>query len=127
MKNEILDEVIACLPKERTLFHYFKGQYAFLLLSYAAKSYSNIAAIKRTNFQNLLNQRDIKMLLSHQGSGKVVPALFENAWKETSQAFVLSIDKWGAHDHWNYQTTRKGCNLVLQLNFQKNITEPTND
>lgn len=119
MKKEILDEVIACLPQQRTLFHYFKGQYAFFLLSYAIKEKSSVSDIKQSAFKNLLNQPDVKSLLAYQGNGTLVPELFEHAWKDSSQPFVLTIDKWGMHDNWQVQTTRKGCNLVLQLNFSE--------
>ena len=119
MKKEILDEVIACLPEERTLFHYFKGQYAFHLLAYVTRAQQSVSAIKRSPFQHLLNQPDVKALLAHLGNGKLSPELFEHAWKETSQSFVLTVDKWGDSNRWQYQTTRKGCNLVLQLNFSE--------
>jgi len=119
MKKETLDEVIACLPEERTLFHYFKGQYAFFLLSYATKVKSSVRAIKRSRFHHLLNHPEIKELLAYQGNGNLTPELFEHAWKETSQAFVLTVDRWGDGNRWDYQTTRKGCNLVIQLNFSE--------
>jgi len=119
MKIEILDEVIACLPKERTLFHYFKGQYAFLLLSIVAKQQHSVSAIKYSPFRSLLNQPQVKTLLACQGNGTLAPELFAHAWNKNSQAFVLTVDKWGKHNNWQYQTTRKGCNLVLQLNFSE--------
>ncbi len=119
MKKEILDEVIACFPEERTLFHYFKGQYAFFLLAYATKEKESVSAIKRSQYQHLLNQQDIKRLLASLGNGKLKSELFEHAWKENSQVFVLTVDKFGDSNRWNYQTTRKGCNLVLQLNFSE--------
>ena len=134
MKSAILDEVIACLPAERTLFHYFKGQYAFLLLAYAVREQTSVNAIKQSPFQKLLNQPDVKALLSHQGNGRLTPDLFDHAWKHDSKPFVLTVDKWGNHDRWHYQTTRKGCNLVLQLNFSeqhnrayKRLVQPMDD
>jgi len=134
MKKEILDEVIACLPEERTLFHYFKGQYAFHLLTHISKQQPSVGAIKRSPFQGLLNQPDVKALLACLGNGKLSPDLFENAWKEASQAFVLTVDKWGDNNRWQYQTTRQGCNLVLQLNFSekhnrayKRLVKPDDD
>jgi hypothetical protein len=119
MKKEILDEIIACLPEERTLFYYFKGQYAFFLLFCVTKEGASVNAIKRSPFQRLLNQPDVKALLAYQGNGQLSPELFESAWKENSQPFVLTVDRWGDSNRWNYQTTRKGCNLVLQLNFSE--------
>lgn len=134
MKKEILDEVIACLPDERTLFHYFKGQYAMQLMSYVTRQCSSVGDVKRTPFQRLLGQKDVKALLANAGSGRLSPELFEYPWKETSQPFVLTVDKWGDSNKWRYQTTRDGCNLVLQLNFSekhnrayKRLVKPDDD
>ncbi len=134
MKKDILDEVIACLPEGRTLFHYFKGQYAFHLLSYVTREQPTVSAIKRSPFQHLLNQADVKSLLARHGSGNLTHKLFDSAWKQGSQPFVLTLDTWGNNDRWHYQTTRKGCNLVLQLNFSekhnrayKRLVKPDDD
>lgn len=119
MKKEILDELIACLSNERTLFHYFKGQYAFLLLSFAVGEKQNVADLKKTPYQSLLKQPEIKQLLAQRGCGTVSGSLFQHPWKHDSVPFVLTVDTWGKHNQWHYQTTRKGCNLVLQLNFSE--------
>ena len=116
MKKETIDEVIACLPQERTLFHYFKGQYAFTLLSYATQHQQSVSALKKSNYQRLLNQPAIKTLLAQQGNGQLCPELFQWPWNESSETFVLTVDQWG-NDNWGMQTTRSGGNLVLQLNF----------
>ncbi len=119
MKRQILDEVIACLPEDRTLFHYFKGQYAYQLLAYASKRQASIREIKQSVYNRLLNQADIKLLLAELGHGKLHPEIFEHVWREHSQPFVLTVDRWGDSNRWLDQTTRKGCNLVLQLNFSE--------
>lgn len=38
MDREYADEILACLPQERTCYHYFKNRYALQLLGYAAGS-----------------------------------------------------------------------------------------
>jgi hypothetical protein len=119
MEHEKLNEIIACLSEERTLFHYFKGQYAFFLLSYATKGLSSVSDIKKSPFRHLLNQQDVKALLAYQGNGKLTDNLFAHAWRDGSQPFVLTVDKWANSDKWERQTTRKGSNLVLQLNFSE--------
>ena len=119
MKKEILDEVVACLPKERTLFHYFKGQYAFLLLSIATGEKQSVSDLKKSPYQSLLKQPEIKQLLAQRGDGQLTKELFKYPWRSDSLAFVLTVDSWGKHNQWQYQTTRKGCNLVLQLNFSE--------
>lgn len=119
MKKEILDEVIACLPEERTLFHYFKGQYAYQLLAYASTKKATVKQVKQSAYSRLLNQSDIKLLLAELGNGQLSPELFQHVWKDESLPFVLTVDRWGESNGWSYQTTRKGCNLVLQLNFSE--------
>ncbi len=119
MKREIIDEVIACLPNERTLFHYFKGQYALQLLHFATHQLKSVAAIKRSPYQRLLNRAGVRSLLARQGSGEIAPELFAHCWHPSSQPFVLTVDRWGDDNRWDYQVTRPGCNLVLQLNFSE--------
>lgn len=119
MKKETIDEVIACLPQERTLFHYFKGQYALQLLHFASHQLQSVAAIKQSPYHRLLNQSEVKTLLATQGSGKLSPELFAHHWKPASQPFLLTVDRWGDNNRWDYQVTRPGCNLVLQLNFSE--------
>ena len=119
MKRETVDEVIACMPKERTLFHYFKGQYAFSLLTHITRDKQSVNAIKQSPYRRLLNQPEIKTVLAAQSGGKLSPELFANAWSTSSQTFLLSLDRWGDHNDWHYQVTRPGCNLVLQLNFSE--------
>lgn len=119
MKREIIDEVILCLPEERTLFHYFKGQYAYQLLSYASRQRTTIRNLKQSSYNRLLNQPGIKLILSELGHGNLNAELFEHVWDDNSLPFLLTVDRWGDNNQWHYQTTRKGCNLVLQLNFSE--------
>lgn len=119
MKRELIDEVIACLPEDRTLFHYFKGEYAYKLLSYVCKKRNTVGEIKKYPYQRLLNQPGVRSVLSTEGSGKITAELFEHVWDETSESFVLTLDSWGETNRWGNQMTRKGGNLVLQMNFSE--------
>lgn len=119
MKRELIDEVIDCLPDDRTLFHYFKGEYAYKLLSFATEKRKNVKSIKKSAYNRLLNQPDIKSLISTGGSGKLSPELFKDVWHESSETFVLTLDRWCDKDRWNNQLTRHGGNLVLQMNFSE--------
>ena len=118
MNRENLEELIACLPDERTLFHYFPGQYAFQLLALAVQHFPSVSQMKKTAFSRLLNQKKVNALLASHGSGALSPELFTQVWHESSQAFVLTVDRWG-HRQWDDQMTRNQCNLVLQLNFSE--------
>ena len=119
MKRKLIDEVIACLPEDRTLFHYFKGEYAFKLLSFATEKRHTVSALKKSAYHRLLTQPDIKSLLSTEGSGELSPDIFKHAWKESSETFVLTLDRWCDKDRWSNQLTRHGGNLVLQMNFSE--------
>ena len=119
MKRESVNEVITCLSEERTLFRYFKGQYALMLLSYVTQTFDSVRALKQTPYQRLLNQSEVKPLLAQSGKGGLSPELFNYCWKESSQNFILTLDRWDDDDRWSRQTTRAGSNLVLQLNFSE--------
>lgn len=119
MKRELIDEVIACLPEGRTLFHYFKGEYAFNLLSYASQTRQSVADIKKSSYQRLLNQPEVKSVLAREGHGKLSPDLFKHIWNESSEDYVLTLDSWGDNHDWGNQLTRSGGNLVLQMNFSE--------
>lgn len=117
MKKESADEVIACMSGERTVFHSFRSQYALQLLAMVSRKNSKVADLKKTAFARLLQQDEVRSLLATQGDGKLNPELFANHWRADCLPFVLNLARWGDNDKWNYQVTRSGCNLVLQLNF----------
>lgn len=111
MKLETVNEIIACLPKERTLFNYYKDRYAFLLLGLACQK------DKLENFSKLMNKPAIRQWFGQQGKIDLNADRLENHWIEGSNDFVLSLASWDgtAPDH--DQTSRAGHNLVLQLGF----------
>lgn len=119
MKREIVDEVIACLPTERTLFSYFKGQYALQIMGYVTQQLLSVADIKQSPYCKLLNQAEVKPLLATSGKGELSSELFMIPWRSEAQEFLLSVDRWGDNNRWDYQVTRPGCNLVLQLNLSE--------
>ncbi|WP_428242761.1 hypothetical protein [Gynuella sp.] len=133
MKQEMVTEVIACLSEDRTLFRYFKGQYAAYLLSCISRSGTTVQAVKQSPFRRLLEQPDVRKVLSINGSGSLMSGLFDYVWSESCQSFVLTLGQWGAK-RWSAQTTRNGYNLVLQMNFSEQhnrayqrLLKPTRD
>lgn len=73
MDEKLLDEVIACLPRERTQFCYFKDQYAvYLLKQYLTTATSNdIHSIKQSRLKKLLDKPLVKDTLKNSGNGRL--------------------------------------------------------
>ncbi|MEM7469314.1 MAG: hypothetical protein AAF387_20855 [Pseudomonadota bacterium] len=117
MDAKLANEIIQCLPRDRTLFRYYKGRFANLLLAMVSDRYATVRALKDSPFQSLTARPEVKSVLASRGDGKVCARQFEQAWQEPSLCFRLTISRWeGKPGLWG-QTSRQGVNLVLQLNF----------
>ncbi len=120
MDDRLLDEVIACLPKERTQFCYFKDQYAvYLLKQYlGTTTHGDIHSIKQSKLKKLLDKPLVKDTLKNSRNGRLDVAQLESVWSMQTEHYVLTLGKWGHKKRyaWN-QTSRPGANLVLQLNL----------
>lgn len=122
MSPEAVDEIIACLPQGRTLFHYFKDRYALLLLSMMIDGPSKISEVKSGPLGKLLSRPRVQEVLASSGSGEIDPDVLTNHWpvtdREALQTYRLTLGRWGSTKRsQSQQTTRKQMNLVLQLNF----------
>jgi len=118
MKQQLVDEIIACMPKERTVFRYFKDRYALMLLSYMVdKNISNICDIKKSDFSGLLARPFVKDHLYLMGNGQVSKELIQYLWPHEIYNFILTVSSWNNARNNGGQTSRRGHNLVLQLNF----------
>lgn len=118
MKTKELREVIACLPKGRTLFRYTKDDYAFRLLQRAAGEYCTLDELRSSPFGKLLQKPVVKDCMSKGSSAHWFGSQF-GSLSEGQQTYRLSLDEWGDDDdNWDWrQTTRVGKSLVLQLNL----------
>lgn len=131
------EEVVSCLPNDRTLFSYFKDQYAvYLLERQIERGHNKIAELRRSCWKKLLDKPLIKGILSECGDGTL---RMEHLWGvglPDASRYVLTLGRWG--DRYSYpwgQTSRPGVNLVLQLNmpnyidrdFQTLVGSPVND
>jgi hypothetical protein len=67
MNCQEIDEVLACLPDERTLFFYFPGRYALVLLGLALGKTHSLRLIRDTPFSRLLTKPVIKSLIADAG------------------------------------------------------------
>ncbi len=119
MEKAAIDEIQACLPKERTLFHYHQDRYALMLLGWAAGEGCKVERLRRGPFAPLLEKPLVKQALATCGDGAVDRASLEAAWAERCNTFLLTLGSWGSGDQRWDQTTRKGSNLVLRLNFNQ--------
>jgi len=135
VKLQLVNEIIDCMPKERTIFRYFKDRYALMLLEYLTEKQLNcVSDIKKSKFSGLLDKPFVKDNLIKLSGGKVSKELIDNIWPTTFHDFVLTVSKWDYEDTSWGQTSRKGFNLVLQLNFSnkhdafyKKLVKPGSD
>ncbi len=119
MDKILLNEIIACMPKDRTIFPYFKGRYALMLLKNIIGESTSIANIRKTSFAALLDKPEVKLALAMAGKGLLTPDILNSVWPEESYQFILTVGRWGSNSYGGDQTSRRGYNLVLQLNFSK--------
>ena len=120
MDEQQAEEIIACLPSERTLFPYFKDQYAvYLLQQYLQNTESNdIQSIKQSRIKKLLDKPFLKETLKNSGNGMLESVQLEQLWPMQTEQYVLTLGRWGHKKRYSWnQTSRPGVNLVLQLNL----------
>ena len=115
-RNQIY-EIIECLPRERTIFRYFKGRYAIMLLQDIIGNGAKISYIRNSSFSGLLDKPELKPVLALAGQGIVTPSMLDAVWPGDTYHFLLTLGAWGRNCHRWDQTSRRGYNLVLQLNF----------
>lgn len=120
MDEQLVEEIIACLPSERTLFHYFRDQYAVYLLQHYLQNTDNrnIHSIKKSRMKKLLDKPIVKDTLKNSGNGLLESTQLENLWPTQTEQYILTLGKWGHKKRYSWnQTSRPGVNLVLQLNL----------
>jgi len=122
MDTKLLNEVIDCLPSGKTHFRYFEGAYAPMLLKLLMHSDSKVAlsTLKQSPYAKFLQTKLMKPMLANAGDGQLSSELLANTWQEPSLPFLLSVSRWDGRKDWAWnQVTRRGENLVLQLNLPK--------
>lgn len=113
-KNEIT-QILACLPKDMTPFAYVKDGYALMLLSQWVGPGRRIAEIKQSPYQGLLNKPVVRRRLQAAGAGRLTAAGLRFEEADAAEPFILTVGQWDGRSAGN-QTSRRGLNLVLQLN-----------
>lgn len=122
MKTEDAKEIIACLPKGRTVYPYHRDRYAVQLLEFVVDDGVSISELRSSDFGKLLCRPAVKNVVASCGSGNLSRDDLAKAWPLDVEVYRLSLTRWGPEcekdwDRWGYQTSRPGQNLVLQLNF----------
>lgn len=74
MDRQIIDEIIACLQGERTVYHYYRDRYGFGLLRQLSRQGGealSVAALKKSAYAPLLNKPRIKSALARLGRDRI--------------------------------------------------------
>ncbi len=120
MKLDDLRELRACLPYGRTLFRYEADWYQIMLMEYLLQSGWTAPAIRRSNFARLLEGNRIRNIIAGKGKLHLDANDLTYLHQVGGIPWRLTLDKWDAEGDWRYcQVTRRGFNLVLQVNFPK--------
>ncbi len=117
MDKHDLDEILTYFADERLVFPYFKDRYALMLLADHVGEGMAMQAIKQSKLHGLLNKQPVKLAVKNSGDGVLRSMQLDAVWPQQPLQFVLTLGQWsGGLRSWG-QTSRKGHNLVLQLNF----------
>lgn len=125
MKREEVEEIIACLAGERSLFRYFKDRYCLDLLTMALASRwqsgkrAPIKELKASPLAGLLQKTIVKNAMALAGDGHLAQEHLDLQWPLCLETYVLTLSGWGRGTGRWEQTSRPGSNLVLQLNFSR--------
>lgn len=120
MKQEQIDEIIASLPKDRTLFYYFKDRYALTLLRQMIENGAPIRSVKEGPFARLLDRPILKSRIASKGNGILELQDLDSLWPLDPHCYRLTLGSWGQERGrilYGQQTSRPQPNLVLHLNF----------
>lgn len=119
MDLSTIKEIMACLPKDRTFFYYFKDRYALLRLAALAQQTDlSISTLRQSPYAPLLDKPLVKQVLANCGRGMVRAQDLLDYWPAKTQTLLLKLGHWGGDEDRRWQQTcRPGYNLVLQLLF----------
>ncbi len=124
MNRAELKEILRCLPRYRERFYYFKDRYALLLLALAVSGETSKKELGGSRFSKLLDKDVVKAVLAQRKGRALSASDFDAYWPSRYECYYLTLGTWGSRrSSWN-QTSRKGFNLVLQLNFSSKHDEP---
>lgn len=117
MQKEEINEILACLPEGKTHYYYFKDRYALQLLGWIAGDGVPKQAIKQSPYAKLLNKPVVSEALAQTGTTLISDRMLQAYWPPRPECYLLTLGTWGGDHISMSQTSRRGHNLVLQLNF----------
>lgn len=118
MDIRVFGDVVACLPRGRTLFYYERDRFAVHLIDYLMSAGWTATEIRASGLKRLLDKPPVRVALAAAGRAKFVREDVVFVPMTNPVPWRLSLARWSAlQDHRNRQVTRKGLNLVLQVNF----------
>lgn len=121
MKQEDVNEVLACLGDERRVLYYFKDRYCLDLIDFEMKRQGTdslkISELKNGTMCRFAQKPIVAQALKDCGSGQYDWYDLQKSYPCDRIPLVLNLTRWGDGDRGWDQTTRNQCNLVLQLNF----------
>ena len=88
-------EIIACLGRDRTLFHYFKDRYACLLLAEQVGEGRPIREVRNLPFGRLLNRPVVRSVVRESGDGLLRADDLLSIWPEQRECYLLTLGIWG--------------------------------
>ena len=63
MRESEAREIISCLSGDRTIFHYYEGRYASMILSWYLGEGRTVSQIKRSKWAKLLTRPHLRELI----------------------------------------------------------------
>lgn len=120
MNSKQLDWVLDAWASRNHVFPYFKDGYAPALLRHAVGAGMTVRALRASRFAPLLDKPLLARALASLGDGRVLPEWLASLTPHGAERYRLTLGEWGDEkddDRWWWQTTRRGKNLVLQVNF----------
>ena len=124
MEKETLNFILDSLTGERTKFYSFKQHYALMLLEQILEANGGampVRELKTSPYKSLLNCPHVKKVLATIGSKELQIKDLYRYLPDSYDYYRLTLGNWPEWDdhpdtRW-CQTTRRGWNLVLQLNM----------
>lgn len=122
MNKKELKEIVACLPRRRMPFYYFKDRYALMLMGLAFDEPASKAKVREAGLGRLLEKPVVKQAMGSRGASSVSKDICEHFWPDDYCRYSLQLGVWGTEDRYCDQVSRTGYNLVLRLNFSLSHT-----
>lgn len=118
MELELYRDVVASLPKGRTLFLYERDRFAVSLLRYLVDAGWSARQLRASPFARLLERRPVRDILAAVGSLELTGRDLALAAMPTPVPWRLTVGRWAAEKQHRFrQASRAGSNIVLHLNL----------